>query len=394
MDKKVGVFTYVTLGMLTAFGPFVTDFYLPAMPEMVDFFHTSPSLVSMSLTTGMIGLAAGQIMIGPLSDKYGRKKLLVGSMALFCITSILCIFAPNIVIFNACRLLQGFAGAGGIVLYKSISTDMFSGKALADFMAILGSINGIAPVVAPIVGGTMTNFTTWQGIFCMLIAICMILMICSMRLKETLKPELRIRKPVIRLYGNLFKVFRNPRFTLCTLSIMLCFFTFFSYIASSPFIFQKIYGLTAFEFSLCFGLNAFMIVIGAALATRFHHQNTALKWGSIFLFCASLLVAVCQVLHAPLAVLMPCYVMLLMSFGLMQPVATAIALDSERENAGAASAIFGASNFVAGAIASPIVALGNMLISSASMMVVGALGCLLLTVPLCGQVKKEQMAKL
>jgi DHA1 family bicyclomycin/chloramphenicol resistance-like MFS transporter len=393
MNKKIGFFVPVTLGMLTAFGPFVTDFYLPAMPEMVGFFHTSPSMVSMSLTAGMIGLAAGQVLIGPLSDRYGRKPLLIISMLAFSLASVLCIFAPNIYVFNLLRIFQGFAGAGGIVLSKSIATDMFTGRDLTNFMALLGAINGIAPVAAPIVGGTMTNFTTWQGIFCLLLVIGIILLVCSCRLKETLQPDKRIKENLVKLYGNLFRVFLNRRFCLSTLASMASFFTFFAYISSSPFIFQKIYGLSAFEFSLCFGLNAFTIGIGAAVATRFHHQNTALKWASIDLMASTLLVAACQVLHSPLAILMPCYIYMLISFGLMQPVSTSLALDSERENAGAASAMFGASGFVAGAVASPIVASGNLLWSSSIVMLIGAALCLAITLPLCANIKREAMGK-
>lgn len=107
MKKKIGIFIPATLGMLTAFGPFVTDFYLPVLPEMAEFFHTSPALASMSLTTGMIGLAAGQVFIGPLTDKFGRKRILVGSMVLFAVASILCIFATNILAFNLMRLFKG-----------------------------------------------------------------------------------------------------------------------------------------------------------------------------------------------------------------------------------------------------------------------------------------------
>lgn len=391
MKRKVGVFVSVTLGMLTAFGPFVTDFYLPAMPSMVHYFETSPSMVSMSLTAGMVGLAGGQIMIGPLSDKYGRRPLLIVSMLAFALASVLCIIAPNIILFNFMRVVQGFAGAGGIVLSKSVATDMYTGVELTNFMAILGAINGIAPVTAPILGGALTSFTNWQGIFCVLLAIGIILLVCCCRLKETLSPDKRLRESLFRVYANLFKVFRNRRFTLSTLSSMMCFFTFFAYISASPFIFQQVYHLTPMEFSLCFGMNAFMIGVGAALATRFHHQNTALKWASIDLMIATVLVAACQLMRLPLAVLMPCYIYMLMSFGLMQPVSTSIALDSERDNAGAASAIFGASGFISGAVASPLVSSGDLMICSSIVMLLGALGCLLLTLPLCANIKREAM---
>lgn len=393
MKDKIGFFLPITLGMLTAFGPFVTDFYLPSMPEMATYFKTSPSLVAMSLTAGMIGLAVGQVFIGPLSDKFGRKRLLVLSMVIFILSTVLCIFAPNIHVLNALRVCQGLGGAGGIVLSKSISTDMFTGRQLTNFMALLGAINGIAPVTAPVIGGAMMNFTNWRGVFCLLLVIGVILLVCSCRLSETLSPENRSKEGLLNVYSKLFTVFKNRRFTLSTLSMMFCFFTFFAYISSSPFIFQNIYGLSPFQFSLCFGMNAFMIGIGAALATRFHHTNTALKWASIDMLISTALVGFCQVVHAPLAVLMPCYTYMMISFGLMQPASTSIALDSERENAGAASAIFGASGFVAGALASPLVSMGDLLISSSVVMLIGAVGCVCLTLPLCATLKKEGMTQ-
>lgn len=388
MKQKIGVYVPATLGMLTAFGPFVTDFYLPVLPEMASFFHTSPALASMSLTTGMIGLAAGQVFIGPLTDKYGRKKILVASMLMFSIASILCIIAPNIFLFNLMRIFQGLAGAGGIVISKSMSTDMYSGKELANFMAILGSINGIAPVCAPVVGGLMAGVTNWQGVFGLLLGIGIILMLCSARLPETLVPEKRIQKNILQVYANLFRVFKNSRFTLSTLSAMACFFTFFAYIASSPFILQQIYGLSPLSFSLCFALNAFVIGIGAAIAPQFKHSNTALKCGAIDMLIASVCLAFCLLVHAPLVVVMGFYIYLLGSFGLMQPGLTATALDAERDNAGAASAIFGAAGFVAGAVSSPLVALGKIEITSSAVMVGGAIICLVLTLPLCNRLKR------
>ena len=390
MKRKIGVFIPATLGMLTAFGPFVTDFYLPVLPEMSEYFHTSPALASLSLTTGMIGLAAGQVFIGPLTDKFGRKKILVASMLMFAVASVLCIVAPNIYVFNVMRIFQGLAGAGGIVISKSMSTDMYSGKELADFMAILGSINGIAPVCAPVIGGVMAGFTTWQGVFALLLGIGIVLMVCSVRLPETLAPDKRIQKNVMQVYANLFRVFHNSLFSLSTLAEMACFFTFFAYIASSPFILQQVYGLTPFEFSLCFALNAFCIGIGAAIGPQFRHANMALKCGAVDFVIASLCLSLSLFAHAPLAVVMGCYIYLLTSFGLMQPGLTATALDAERKNAGAASAIFGASGFVAGAVSSPLVAMGTIEVTSSLIVIGGATLCLVLVLPLCKRLKTAE----
>lgn len=387
MKQNMKVFIPATLGMLTAFGPFVTDFYLPVLPEMTGYFHTTPALASMSLTAGMIGLAAGQLFIGPLTDKYGRKRILVGSMLLFVVASLLCIFSGDIFMFNAMRVLQGLAGAGGIVIAKSMSADMYTGRELASFMALLGAINGIAPVCAPVVGGLMAGVTSWTGVFAVILAVGLVLMVCSMFLPETLQPANRIRKSVIKVYGNLFRVFRNSRFTLSVMAEMACFFMFFAYIASSPFIMQQVYHLSPLGYSLCFGLNALMIGVGAAMATRFRCQGTCLRFGGLGMLAGTLLLAFLLNTAMPLWIVMLAYIYTLICFGLMQPPLTAIALDSERDNAGAASAIFGASGFVAGALSSPLVGIGDITLTSGLVMACGAVVCLLFILPLSSKLR-------
>lgn len=387
MKQNMKVFIPATLGMLTAFGPFVTDFYLPVLPEMTGYFHTTPALASMSLTAGMIGLAAGQLFIGPLTDKYGRKRILVGSMLLFVVASLLCIFSGDIFMFNAMRVLQGLAGAGGIVIAKSMSADMYTGRELASFMALLGAINGIAPVCAPVVGGLMAGVTSWTGVFAVILAVGLVLMVCSMFLPETLQPANRIRKSVIKVYGNLFRVFRNSRFTLSVMAEMACFFMFFAYIASSPFIMQQVYHLSPLGYSLCFGLNALMIGVGAAMATRFRSQGTCLRFGGLGMLAGTLLLAFLLNTAMPLWIVMLAYIYTLICFGLMQPPLTAIALDSERDNAGAANAIFGASGFVAGALSSPLVGIGDITLTSGLVMACGAVVCLLFILPLSSKLR-------
>lgn len=387
MKQNMKVFIPATLGMLTAFGPFVTDFYLPVLPEMTGYFHTTPALASMSLTAGMIGLAAGQLFIGPLTDKYGRKRILVGSMLLFVVASLLCIFSGDIFMFNTMRVLQGLAGAGGIVIAKSMSADMYTGRELASFMALLGAINGIAPVCAPVVGGLMAGVTSWTGVFAVILAVGIVLMVCSMFLPETLQPANRIRKSVIKVYGNLFRVFRNSRFTLSVMAEMACFFMFFAYIASSPFIMQQVYHLSPLGYSLCFGLNALMIGVGAAMATRFRSQGTCLRFGGLGMLAGTLLLAFLLNTAMPLWIVMLAYIYTLICFGLMQPPLTSIALDSERDNAGAASAIFGASGFVAGALSSPLVGIGDITVTSGLVMACGAVVCLLFILPLSSKLR-------
>ena len=156
------LFLLILLGMLTAFGPFVTDMYLPTLPSMAGFFATSSSMVQMGLTTSMIGLAVGQLFFGPLSDKYGRRRPLLAAMALFLVSTVLCITAHSIEQFVTMRFIQGVAASGGIVISRSVATDKFSGAELGRMLAVIGAINGVAPVTAPIIGGALTDRIGWQ----------------------------------------------------------------------------------------------------------------------------------------------------------------------------------------------------------------------------------------
>lgn len=387
--KDIGVYVPVVLGTLTAFGPFVTDFYLPVLPMLTRAFATSPAMVSLSLTAGMVGLAAGQLLIGPLTDKYGRKPTLVLSMALFALASVGCLAARDIHVFNAFRVLQGIGGAGGIVISKSMATDMYTGKELANFMALLGAINGIAPITAPVVGGAMAEFVSWQGIFCLLLVIGLLLMVGSMRLRETLPPARRSRRRLLDTYVNLFRVFRNPLFRSSTAAMFFAFFAFFAYIASSPFILQDVYGLSPLAYSLCFGLNALMIGVGALAGAAVRRMAVGLRLGAAMMVVGAVALAAALMAGGSVYAVVACFAVMMGGFGVLQPITTAIALDAERDNAGAASAVFGASNFVAGALSSPLVALGSILVSSSAVMVGGAAMCLACVLMLAAKLRKS-----
>lgn len=386
LNRHSTLFTSVTLGLLTAFGPFVTDFYLPVLPEMSGYFHTSPALVSMSLATGMIGLAGGQIFIGPLTDKYGRQRILTGSMVLFALSSLLCIFAGDIFTFNIARLFQGIAGAGGIVISKSMATDWHRGAELARFMVMLATVNAVAPVCAPVLGGLMSAVTNWQGIFALLLCIGLILTVCCALLPESLPREQRIGGRLWGIYANLFRVWGNRTFALSALSQMLCHFTLFGYIAASPFILQQTYGLSPLRYSLCFALNAFALCLGSVVAVRFRRVETAMRLAAVVMVCATVCLTLSLTFALPLAVVMVFYVCTLLGFGLIQPGLMTTAMDSERLRAGSASAIYGASAFVAGAVVSPLVTLGSIERMSGLVMTLGAVGCLACVWVLCRRI--------
>jgi len=253
------IYLLVLLGLLTAFGPFVTDMYLPTLPAMTDFFHTSSSMVQMGLTTSMIGLAAGQLLFGPLSDKYGRRTPLLTAMWLFIGSTLLCIFASDIRQFVTARFLQGIAGSGGIVISRSVATDRFGGRDLARMLALIGAVNGVAPVVAPIIGGTLTDSIGWQGIFCILLMLGCVLLAGCFRLRESLPAERRSAVAWGDIFRSFGTVLRNRRYVAYVLQMGFAQGVLFAYIASSPFIMQGHYGFSAFEFSICFAVNAVAI---------------------------------------------------------------------------------------------------------------------------------------
>jgi len=387
--KRISPFVPITLGTLSAFGPFVTDFYLPVMPEMAEYFSTSTALVSASLTMSMIGLALGQILIGPLTDKYGRKKILLGSLLLFIVSTILLLCSKDIHFLNLMRLFQGFGGAGGIVIAKSMATDLYTGDDLVKFMALLGAIGGVAPVAAPVLGGVMTYITNWKGLFAILLALGVVLFVCSFFLKETLQPSLRDKRPVMNVYANLFKVLKNPIFVTSTLSIMFAMFTFFAYISSSSFIIEQSYGLSPLVYSICLGINAVVISVGCAVSAKFKDMTHCLKIAGIGVCVAVVLIATALLTKQGIVPLMCAYLLFMLFYGMLQAITNATALDSERDNAGAASAIFGAAGFVAGAVASPLVGLGELHLSTSLTMLAGGLLCMVFTFAMIPALRKR-----
>lgn len=202
-QRNSRLFILLFMGMLSAFGPFVTDFYLPALPQLVNDFNTTTSLVQLTLTFSMLGLAVGQMIIGPLSDKFGRRIPLLLSLVLFVVSTIACLYADDIHTFIVCRLIQGFAGAGGLVISRSIVTDLYAGNALARTFSLMAAINGVAPVGAPVLGGVMLEWTDWRGIFVILLVIGIILTLIGFAQKETPPQENRFKG------GGCCRPFRN-----------------------------------------------------------------------------------------------------------------------------------------------------------------------------------------
>lgn len=377
--KNSELFILIFLGMLTAFGPFVTDMYLPTLPAMSQFFNTSSSFIQLGLTTSMIGLAVGQLLFGPLSDKYGRRFPLISALSLFLISTIGCIYSPNIIQFVGWRLIQGIAGAGGIVISRSIAADKYSGKELAKMLAIIGAINGIAPVAAPILGGTMADITGWQGIFWVLFLIGILLLAGSIHFNDTLPAEKRGKTKWIDVYHGLITVLHNRNYVCYILQSGFAQSVLFANIASSPFIMQQHYGFSPFMFSVCFGINAIAIGIAAASAAKFRHPEQALYTGSIGMVLASVCLFIAFYSNCSFWVYETLLIGLLLMLGLTFTASNTLAMDSARSNAGIASALLGALGFAFGGLVSPLVGLGNILISTGLVFIIGSLGSFICT---------------
>lgn len=371
------VFLLVLLGMLSAFGPFVTDMYLPSLPAMADYFSTNSSMVQLGLTTSMIGLALGQIFFGPLSDKYGRRPLLLASMGLFIISTVFCLFAPDIYTFVTLRLIQGIAGAGGIVISRSVATDKFSGKELAKMLAVIGAINGVAPVAAPVIGGLLTGSVGWKGIFVILLLIGVVLGIGCIRFRESLPSEKRSKTGVVSTFRSFGVIVHNRRYMLYVLQFAFAQGILFAYIASSPFIVQQHYGFSPFAFSICFAVNAVAIGVAAALSVKFRRMETGTLTGCIGMMALSIFIMVALYSGCNFWVYEILMFALLFMMGLTFTSSTTLALDCERRYVGAASALLGALGFAFGGIVSPLVGLGNILVSTGITFVVCAVCSLL-----------------
>lgn len=186
---------------MSAFGPFIIDLYLPSLPELKEYFNTTPALTQVSLMTAMIGMAVGQLILGPVSDKVGRKKPLVISLIIFTLTSVALIFAPNIHVLITLRAIQGLSAAGSVVLSRAIATDLYRGRELGTFFALLMTVHGIAPVISPMAGSFLLTFTDWHGVFVSLTILGLMLLTAVLFYHESLPPEKRFHTPLLQAFA-------------------------------------------------------------------------------------------------------------------------------------------------------------------------------------------------
>lgn len=370
IQKNSKIYILIIIGLVSALGPFVTDFYLPALPSLTSFFNTTASRVQLSLTFCMIGLAVGQVFLGPLSDKYGRKKPLLLSMILFSISTIACLLSPNVEIFIFFRLIQGFSGAGGIVISKSIATDLYSGKDLSKFFSMLSCVQGLAPICAPVLGGLLLTITSWRGIFGVLLLIGMVLFLFLLKFKDSLPKEKRQQESIGNRFTYYRSILRNRKFMYFILIQSFAMAVMFAYIASSPFIFQEHYQLSPILYSLCFGLNAIGIMLGNLSIIFFKTNEKALSIGVIGFMILGCVTAITLCSGSSLVIIESTFFLFLFFLGMILPTSTTLALNLEKKNSGNASATLGFFTFLFGGIISPLTGMGNILYSTSLIIVI------------------------
>ena len=361
-STKVSFILVVFLGMLTAITPLATDLYLPALPIMPGELNTTASNIQMTIGVMTFGVAIGQLFGGPISDTMGRKLPLIIGNLLCVISGIICAYAPSIEILLLGRFLQGLTGSVGVVISKAIARDFASGQELTKLFALLMMVNGLAPVLAPLVGGQLLLFTTWRVIFVILALFSTILLVGSFLFRESLPKEKRITGGIGTAAKNYIKLIKDKPFLGQTLIQLFAFSAFFSYISGSSFVYQNIFQLSAQEFSYLFGINSCGIILASAISGRISNVITSKQVLTVSLWqltIGSLLFLVAMLLEWSLTPVTIILFFTVCTVSLFGSASFSMAMTSYGKMAGSASAILGFASMFAAGIVSPLVGIGG-----------------------------------
>lgn len=351
------------LGGLTAFGPLSIDMYLPAFPALSGDFRVSPSVVQLTLTACLVGLALGQLVAGPLSDTVGRRRPLLVGLLIYTVVSLMCALAPSAYALAGLRFVQGVGASAGIVIARAAVRDLYSGTALARFFSMLLLVTGLAPILAPVIGGQLLLLTSWRGVFLVLALFGIVLLTSTaLALPETLPPDRRrpgSPRDTIRTYRALLT---DRGFLGYALTGGLVFGAMFAYISGSSFVLQEIFGLSPQRFSVVFAVNALGLVCAAQLNGRLVGRFPPRRLLAIGV-SGSAVGGITLLLTALtglgfVGIVIPLFVVVA-SVGLVMPNSTALALADHPRTAGTAAALLGVIQFVVGGLAAPLVGLSG-----------------------------------
>lgn len=368
-QRQYSIGWIMLLALLTALGPLSIDMYLPALPQMAHDFGVSTQMVANTLPAYFFGLAVGQLVYGPLSDRIGRKKPLYFGLALYAVASLFCVLATNEWGLIAARILQALGGCVGVVMARAAIRDRLDVQGSAQAFSSMMIVMGLAPILAPMIGAWILIWFPWQAIFIALSIVGAICWLCvHFFFKETLAIDKRLKLSpyqVVTLYGAIFKdaSFRLPMFAGCLTGAAL-----FCYISSAPAVFMDQYGLNQQEFAYAFGLNAFGIMLMSSLNKHLTSRveiTKRLKAGSLVQVTGAIIVFIAGLIPAaPLWLVMLGLFLAISGIGLTGPNAMALAMSKQGARAGTASAIMGSMQFACGLLGGVLL---NFLIWSASL---------------------------
>ncbi|KJR47541.1 Multidrug resistance transporter, Bcr/CflA family [Desulfosporosinus sp. I2] len=277
----------ILIAFLSAFIPLSTDLYLPALPRMAENFQAAPSLINLTLILFFIFYAAGSLFWGPLSDKYGRKRILLIGLVIYTAASVLCAFSENVYQLIIFRIFQAVASGAATAVAQAVVKDSYSGRKRVSVLALVSSMTMIAPIVAPVVGALILRFTSWRGVFLVLALIGLLITLTVIAMEETV--DQRSTGSILQSLGRLGVVAKNPGFMSLLVTLSLMGIPMMSFISSSSYIYVNQFGLSEQVYSYYFAANAFFMVIGPLLYMRLSQlfKPTSLITASFVIACFS-----------------------------------------------------------------------------------------------------------
>jgi len=349
----------ILLGALTALGPFTIDLYLPAFPVLQSEFQTTSAAIQLTLTGTMIGFAIGQLIVGPLSDKVGRRVPLLTVTALHVAASVCAALAPNLELLSVARVFMGAGAAAGGVVAAAIVRDLFGGRRLVVMLSRLALVSGVAPVLAPLVGSALLLLMPWRGIFIVLgVYGAVMLVAAAIFIPETLPRARRHEKGAQTVWQRYKSVFTDRVFLGVLVIGGMTFSGLFSYLSSSSFLFQGEYGFDPQQYGLLFAANSVGVVVGVQVASRLAARfgpQWVLAWSTgVLVLAASAIIVTDQLGLGLWGTVVPLFVFMT-ACGFTFPCVQVLALDRHGKAAGTAQSIIGATNFGVAGIIAPLV---------------------------------------
>ncbi|MGO1319372.1 MAG: multidrug effflux MFS transporter [Galactobacter sp.] len=363
---KIAVPLLITLALLSAVAPFATDLYLPAFPEMVRHFDSSESAVQLSLTAFLIGAGVGQVIFGPVSDRVGRLKPLLVGVVLYTLASAASALAPSMTFLIVARLIQGLAGAAGMVIGRAVISDQQQGPAAARAFSVMMAVGGIAPIIAPFVGSLLAEPIGWNGLLWIVTGfgiICLVFVLLFVRESRPKSVILAARAATDGPKESAWKQLGSRGYLANTLAFAFGFATMMAYISASPFMFQDLMGLSTIAYGIIFGINALGLLIATAIGSKLSYKLTVRALFLIGLggnlvgilgFTVMVMAGVQNLwLEVPLFIALG-------SLGLVLGNATGLALSHvSRSASGSGSALMGLLQFGLAGVVAPLVSPGD-----------------------------------